>query len=190
MNPNIPPIFHSLFLLVTVLFFLHPNPCAADRITIKKVKALHLTTSLVEKGNAQAIIVAPAGGRYRAEAEHVREHVRKLTGVNLPVSHDEIMPMELLRKQHVIALGNMSTNAFIETLYRQWQVILDLKYPGDGGYVVRSLHNPYGSGHNVIFLGGSDDAGVAEAVKVFTGCLLYTSPSPRDRTRSRMPSSA
>ena len=25
---------------------------------------------------------------------------------------------------------------------------------------------------------------------VFTTCLLYTSPSPRDRTRSRMPSSA
>ena len=25
---------------------------------------------------------------------------------------------------------------------------------------------------------------------VFMGCLLYTSPSPRDRTRSRMPSSA
>ena len=24
----------------------------------------------------------------------------------------------------------------------------------------------------------------------FYGCLLYTSPSPRDRTRSRMPSSA
>ena len=25
---------------------------------------------------------------------------------------------------------------------------------------------------------------------IFIGCLLYTSPSPRDRTRSRMPSSA
>ena len=25
---------------------------------------------------------------------------------------------------------------------------------------------------------------------VFTGCLLYTSPSPRDKTPSRMPSSA
>ena len=24
----------------------------------------------------------------------------------------------------------------------------------------------------------------------YEGCLLYTSPSPRDRTRSRMPSSA
>jgi len=28
------------------------------------------------------------------------------------------------------------------------------------------------------------------AQALFTGCLLYTSPSPRDRTRSRMPSSA
>ena len=26
--------------------------------------------------------------------------------------------------------------------------------------------------------------------RVVEGCLLYTSPSPRDRTRSRMPSSA
>ena len=26
--------------------------------------------------------------------------------------------------------------------------------------------------------------------KVFTSCLLYTSPSPRDRQKSRMPSSA
>ena len=32
---------------------------------------------------------------------------------------------------------------------------------------------------NTITLGG-----------LFNGCLLYTSPSPRDRTRSRMPSSA
>ena len=34
----------------------------------------------------------------------------------------------------------------------------------------------------------SDGAGVIEAVG--EDCLLYTSPSPRDRTRSRMPSSA
>ena len=31
---------------------------------------------------------------------------------------------------------------------------------------------------------------VDEAVTVATLCLLYTSPSPRDRTRARMPSSA
>ena len=43
----------------------------------------------------------------------------------------------------------------------------------------------------------SSHAGVVKELKVSLGdtvnegtCLLYTSPSPRDRTRSRMPSSA
>ena len=31
---------------------------------------------------------------------------------------------------------------------------------------------------------------VREFIDEVKGCLLYTSPSPRDRTRSRMPSSA
>ena len=34
------------------------------------------------------------------------------------------------------------------------------------------------------------DARNLEELQAFKGCLLYTSPSPRDRTRSRMPSSA
>ena len=39
---------------------------------------------------------------------------------------------------------------------------------------------------------GEDELEVMRRVLAagFTGCLLYTSPSPRDRTRSRMPSSA
>ena len=35
-------------------------------------------------------------------------------------------------------------------------------------------------------LDGYEDTGIRRV----EGCLLYTSPSPRDRTRSRMPSSA
>ena len=41
---------------------------------------------------------------------------------------------------------------------------------------------------------GEDSSGffgkIGDGVDGFLGCLLYTSPSPRDRTRSRMPSSA
>ena len=36
----------------------------------------------------------------------------------------------------------------------------------------------------------ADNAGELSPVWTFSTCLLYTSPSPRDRTRSRMPSSA
>ena len=31
---------------------------------------------------------------------------------------------------------------------------------------------------------------VSAVMSMYTGCLLYTSPSPRDRQKSRMPSSA
>ena len=34
------------------------------------------------------------------------------------------------------------------------------------------------------------DTDGADIVAVFVGCLLYTSPSPRDKRQSRMPSSA
>ena len=52
---------------------------------------------------------------------------------------------------------------------------------------------------SALMLAGENSRIVAKAVaeklkeletKLPEGCLLYTSPSPRDRTRSRMPSSA
>ena len=52
------------------------------------------------------------------------------------------------------------------------------------------------SHHETPGLGDFIDAGKSDWMQRFTGkslgnpCLLYTSPSPRDRTRSRMPSSA
>ena len=47
------------------------------------------------------------------------------------------------------------------------------------------------SGNVVILKGGSEAINSNKALAtLFRNCLLYTSPSPRDRTRSRMPSSA
>ena len=43
---------------------------------------------------------------------------------------------------------------------------------------------------DMMFGGGFGEAGAEVVVEEFMVCLLYTSPSPRDRTRSRMPSSA
>ena len=41
------------------------------------------------------------------------------------------------------------------------------------------------------FLKNDQMSEIIELIKdLANGCLLYTSPSPRDRTRSRMPSSA
>ena len=47
---------------------------------------------------------------------------------------------------------------------------------------------------NVLLMASSiapiDDEGISQIVHYDNGCLLYTSPSPRDATRPRMPSSA
>ena len=46
-------------------------------------------------------------------------------------------------------------------------------------------------GESILMRFGTDPSLLAYVVpKGFIACLLYTSPSPRDRTRSRMPSSA
>ena len=46
------------------------------------------------------------------------------------------------------------------------------------------------AGLKAIYLSGWQVAGDANIAGEMYPCLLYTSPSPRDRTRSRMPSSA
>jgi hypothetical protein len=99
-----------------------------------------------------------------------------VSGVQLSVLPDTTKPEEILKTNNVIVLGNMGTNDFIKTLYRQWYTFLDTKYPGKGGYVVRTLHNPYGTGHNVLLLGGSDDKGVQQAIDVFNSLLKPGNP--------------
>ena len=48
--------------------------------------------------------------------------------------------------------------------------------------------NPYAVQELKDLLGGKHPANTG--LRIYIGCLLYTSPSPRDRQKSRMPSSA
>ena len=61
---------------------------------------------------------------------------------------------------------------------------------------VHAIMGPNGSGKSTLasVLAGRDDYKVTDGEVIYMGqnllCLLYTSPSPRDRQKSRMPSSA
>ena len=75
-----------------------------------------------------------------------------------------------------------------------WKQLLRFFFPILLGTFFQQLYNTvdavivgnFVSKEALAAVGGS----TAQLINLLIGCLLYTSPSPRDRTRSRMPSSA
>ncbi len=142
---------------------------------IARLKDLSLTTVLCERGRPRATIVIPDDAAYRALAAEINAQVRRCAGAELPVAVSG-RPEDTLSRGPVIAIGNLANNPFIERLYFQWFCFTDRWYPGEGGYEVRSIHNPYGTGTNVILVGGSDERGAAEAVRKFCARLEPADP--------------
>ena len=65
------------------------------------------------------------------------------------------------------------------------------KYPEEiSEFDMTQLEQEYKEGCKAPFVKGSPVQLVCKYLNEYNICLLYTSPSPRDRTRSRMPSSA
>ncbi|MBI5684684.1 MAG: hypothetical protein HZC54_06360 [Verrucomicrobia bacterium] len=133
-----------------------------------KLKELHLTTHLVREGKPAISIVAPTSGIYKAQAVRLQMAIEKQSGCKVPVISDDSPEAAVPIKGNLILLGNRSTNAAISELYNRYFLLTDLRYPGAGGYELRTVHNPFGGGHNVIVVGGSD----AKGVDVATDALI------------------
>ena len=107
-----------------------------------------------------AIIVpdTPAGKKYAAM---INNALPRPVPVVPAAKYDRAMKLD----RNLILVGNRDNNTAIDHYYLLHKVLLDCYYPGKGGYTVRTLHNPFGDKHNVVFAGGSDEAGTAAAVK-------------------------
>jgi len=140
-----------------------PPPPAPVPPIYSKLKDLHITTELVSRGKPNITIILPGSGIYEKQAKRIQEHITELTGIQVPIMSDDSSGGTVPINGHLIVLGNRSTNKTISELYNRYYTLLDLRYPGPGGHVVRTLHNPFGDGNNVIFVGGSDLAGVDAA---------------------------
>ena len=143
-----------------------------------QLKELHLTTDLVRDGKANITIIVPASGLYDEQAARLQQTIKKLTGVTVPIAADDSPVSAVPIRGNLIALGNRSTNRTIGELYNRFYTLLDLRYPGPEGYIVRTLYNPLGDGHNVIFVGGSDSMGINAATNVLIGKLRSSDAKP------------
>jgi len=136
-----------------------------------KLKDLHLDIALVKDGKPNAAIMAPASGVYKTAAAAVQQAIEKRTGVKVPIVSDGSPAAAVPIKGNLIVLGNRSTNRTINALYDLYYCLVDLKHPGPEGYVIRTVHNPFGDGRSVVVVGASDAAGVDEGAKALAAIL-------------------
>ena len=128
---------------------------------------------------------------YRKEAEFAQEQLEELEKVNpLQLSETDKVSLELLKYSLQERIDEYEFEAYLNPL------LSDAGFHVSLPYHVRDLNNyqqvkdylkklqavpQYVEQHLVL---------LREGIKGGNTCLLYTSPSPRDRQKSRMPSSA
>jgi len=129
---------------------------------LESLKEMHLQTNLVTNKKANCVILSPEDDEHLRIAEILAGYLQEFSDVSVPIVNSAAP-----RTQHVIALGQMINNPLIERLYWNRYVFLDSLWPGEGGSVIQTVHNPYpwNSGQNVLVLGGSDPQGVLAAVE-------------------------
>ena len=142
---------------------------------LPKLKDFCLRTAIVKDGAPTAAVVAPDTPEYTGLARQVYDAVLKGTGVAPAMLTDVAADAELDKnagdKRAMILLGNLMTNKVCARLYCMEYLDVDAAWPGAGGYLVQTVHNPFGDRRNFVSLGGSNLAGVRKAVAAF-GQLL------------------
>ena len=133
----------------------------------KQLMALALDTPIVVAGEPRAVICHADVPAWRQAAELVQTAVREATGADLRLVTDKQLTPAQADTTHVILLGHLDNNQLVARLYHNFFVCLDVGYTGREGYVIRSVHDPFGSGHNYILVGGSYAEGTAKGAQAF-----------------------
>jgi hypothetical protein len=136
---------------------------------IAELKPLYPQTPICVGGQARAVIVAPEA--LATVAGQLAGQIKTACGVQLEIVRPEqvvsaewqLIPAAT-DKRSLIALGNINDNRLLAVLWGAGYLVADSLYPGAGGYVVRTVHDPFARGVNVVALNGSDVAGVQRAV--------------------------
>jgi len=135
-----------------------------DRYSIKEVRALAIETALVSGGAARAAIVAPSVAPWSAAALRLQGGLREVTGVEVPVLAAEALPAAAWESGNLVVIGNLQASAPYARLYGNFFVCADAGYTGTAGYEVRSVHEPFHSGRNLIAVGAQAEAGLTAGI--------------------------
>ena len=132
---------------------------------ITEPKRLYPDTTIVQDGEPQAIVIVPAGEQWAAVGAGIAAAVKTATGADLPVRSAEALDDETLAAQSAIIVGSIANNRRLLYPYSHHLCFADGVYPGDGGYELRTINDPWGNGNNLVCIGASDVAGATAALE-------------------------
>ncbi|MHB8898405.1 MAG: hypothetical protein ACYC6Y_06635, partial [Thermoguttaceae bacterium] len=166
-------------ILAACCFALCLAPAAADELADQKVllarcqipanrlMPLALETELVRQGQPAARICYADDPAWLEAAQAIRRAVAEATGIELPLVADRQLSPEEFERQNAILLGHLDNHRHVARLYHNAFVGLDSASAGPTGYEIRTVHDPFGTGHNYVLVGGSTAAGTRAAAEAF-----------------------
>lgn len=131
---------------------------------------------LIQDGRAAVTIITAPDGSHDEAANRVAAAIKDQFGIE-PAILAATQSLTELPTPHVIALGCLADNPYIEYLYYGWHTLVDRWYPGDGGWVIQTLFSPQRPGNHVVLLGGTHASGVDSAADQFITSLKTYSGS-------------
>jgi len=95
-------------------------------------------------------------------------------GAKLRVAKNNVNLADALRGGQVLAIGHAWNNDAVRRLYYEYFDWTDPAWPSRGGYALRTIVDPYATGHDVIRIAYSNDQDAERAVRAFVDMLKRT----------------
>jgi len=134
------------------------------------------------------IIVVPNHGVEALALQKLREGFSPFTGrVTILIDPDSAALIKA--NAPVVVIGNLADSKCVKFLYYKFLCLTDQWYPGNGGYTVRTIINPFGTGFNLIHIGYSDDKGLSLAISYFLNKIANPVPYCNKVVYTKLPCS-
>jgi len=156
----------------------------ADSLPALNPRPVSRLTHLAATG--PAAIAAPAEPDGLRAAERLRDVLGAL-GLEAEILADPPPSALHEAERPVLLLGNLANSRCVSDLYYRLLCVTDRCYPGPGGYEVRTLLDPLGTGQNIIHLGYSDAEGLAAGTTALADRLADPLPFLQDTKPTRLP---
>ncbi len=160
-----------LVLSVIVLLTIAGGVFAVEIPPMPPLKTFYTEVPIAHGGAPNCLIAIPPGEEYAQVGQKIAAGIKKVSGADIPVQDASTMSPETLQSSNMILVGYFANNPLVNRIYDEHYVSVDVGWPGAGGYVVRTVHDPTGKGTCFVYLGGADIESVAKAADDFIASL-------------------